>query len=197
MIITKYYPHGSLKRIIELQRQNQLTISFNITNKLIISYGIASVCLHSKDIIHCDLKPLNVLFYENVYPVFVDFDKNLQQEENSEDQILGAPLYFAPEIWNGLPYTKKSDVYSYGMLVYDLFTDQNSFEKLDSSQLCFKECSLGLNRRLICHVRVNNTFQMRFLVMQYISLLCSNSNLELLFLRYQDISLTIHLESIQ
>lgn len=100
MIITKYYPHGSLKRIIELQRQNQLTISFNITNKLIISYWIASAMsyLHSKDIIHCDLKPFNVLFDENVYPVIVDFDKNLQQEENSEYQILGAPLYMAPEI---------------------------------------------------------------------------------------------------
>jgi len=78
--------------------------------------------LHSKDIVLRDLKPGNVGFDEEGNIRLFDFGMARRVSECVQDEICGSPRYMAPEIMEGKGYTLKVDVYSFGILLYELCT---------------------------------------------------------------------------
>ncbi|KAK8835934.1 hypothetical protein M9Y10_040315 [Tritrichomonas musculus] len=123
-LITEYYDQGSLKNILNLEQQGISPIDWDDTKKLINIYGIASGMsyLHSHGIVHRILNPLNIFEDENFYPKIYNFvfsshrfEKISQKKlfSNVEDNI-----YLAPEILQGNYHYDKSDIYSFGMIVY-------------------------------------------------------------------------------
>lgn len=131
VIITEYFPNGSLKKLIDLSKKSRSPEKWNDTRKLITLYGIASgmAFLHSNNIMHRDLKPENILFDKYLLPMICDF--GLSKEENSIDQSLnsikGTPIYIAPEIINDADYTTACDVYSFAIIAYQLFVNEDPF----------------------------------------------------------------------
>jgi serine/threonine protein kinase len=112
---------------------------------------------HQKGIIHRDLKPSNVLvtLHDTVaVPKVIDFGiaKAVGQRLTEHTlftqftQILGSPLYMSPEQaeMNGLDVDTRSDVYTLGVLLYELLTGTTPFEKETLKQAGFDEM-----RRLI------------------------------------------------
>jgi tetratricopeptide (TPR) repeat protein/serine/threonine protein kinase len=106
----------------------------------------ASVCAavqhaHQKGIIHRDLKPSNVLVAVHDKPVVkvIDFGvaKALGQELTEKTlftgfaQMIGTPLYMSPEQagMSGLDVDTRSDIYSLGVLLYELLTGTTPFDK--------------------------------------------------------------------
>jgi len=75
--------------------------------------------LHERQIVYNDLKPENVLVFEDGYVKLSDFglSRDLKQT-NQERMRVGTRMYFAPEIVMGTECTKKVDIWALGVLTY-------------------------------------------------------------------------------
>src|SRR5262249_19986297 len=112
---------------------------------------------HQKGIIHRDLKPSNILvapYDDRPVPKVIDFGlaKALHQSltertlHTAHEMVLGTPLYMSPEQaqLNNLDVDTRSDIYSLGVLLYDLLTGTTPLEKRR-----FKEAAWDEVRRII------------------------------------------------
>lgn len=133
-IIMKYMSKGSLSDLIEKEIKGSCPYDYDNTKRQIILIGIARgmMILHGQNVIHRDLKPANVLLDDNYYPCITDFglskfyDPNHSMEQ-SEFQI-GTLTYMAPEVLEGLEYNEKADVYSFGILMYEVLNSTKAYQ---------------------------------------------------------------------
>lgn len=132
-------PNGSLRRIIDLCTSGLSPNEWNSTKVLINIYGIAAAMsyLHSNNILHLDIKPENILLDDSFYPKLCDFYLSTF-EDTLPNSICGTPLYISPEIFDKLAYSKASDVYAFGFLVYQLITNEKPFEQYTMYELLKK-----------------------------------------------------------
>lgn len=86
---------------------------------------------HQKGVIHCDLKPPNILLDENQNAILCDFGiAQLVTErptEADEGQLAGTPYYMAPEQWDAAPTGSWTDVYALGGIVWEMLTGRPLF----------------------------------------------------------------------
>ncbi|KAA8535664.1 hypothetical protein F0562_030667 [Nyssa sinensis] len=129
-LVYEYMENGSLdaflfgqKRVIEWEKLHEIAIG--------VAKGIAY--LHEecqKRIIHYDIKPGNVLLDANLKPKVADFGlAKLCNRESSHVLITGykgTRAYSAPEMWKPYPVTHKCDVYSFGVLLFEILTRRRS-----------------------------------------------------------------------
>ncbi|KAL1527882.1 hypothetical protein AB1Y20_009258 [Prymnesium parvum] len=85
--------------------------------------------LHSNRVIHRDMKPQNVLVGANSRVMLCDFGfaRAMSNQTTVLTSIKGTPLYMSPELVQELPYDHKSDLWSLGVILYELFVGQPPF----------------------------------------------------------------------
>ncbi|MBI2567364.1 MAG: protein kinase [Candidatus Schekmanbacteria bacterium] len=90
--------------------------------------------VHGEGIVHRDLKPENILVRPSGFPVLVDFGLHLRfgretyREALAEDQeAAGTLLFMSPEQLRGEPADARSDLYSLGCVIYEIFTGHPPF----------------------------------------------------------------------
>lgn len=84
--------------------------------------------LHSNNVIHRDIKPQNVLISANGIIKICDFGFARAIENKAMiTSIKGTPLYMAPELLKEYPYNQKADLWSLGVILYELFVGQPPF----------------------------------------------------------------------
>jgi serine/threonine protein kinase len=124
--------------------------------------------LHSKNIIHCDLKLENIMIDKYFNIKIIDFDlsvicDNLSQEYLAESAF-GTQEYMAPESHDLYIYSKKSDVWSLGIILYTLIT--GSFPKHNCfiepyNNLCrineFKHINISNVKKYMTKKKINDT----------------------------------------
>ncbi len=89
--------------------------------------GLAAA--HDKKVLHRDLKPANVMIDGRGRARITDFGLAVVSEEASaEGEVAGTPAYMAPEQLAGKGASVRSDVYSLGLVLYELFTGKKAFE---------------------------------------------------------------------
>ena len=94
--------------------------------------GIASGLdfAHRRGIVHRDIKPANILIDSDNHPLLADFGvvKMLVSSSNlTGTSLVGTPAYMSPEQGQGLEIDGRSDVYSLGVMVYEMLTGQHPF----------------------------------------------------------------------
>lgn len=92
-----------------------------------ICAGLAAA--HERGVIHRDLKPANVMLDGAGKIRITDFGlAGLAASMQSEDARAGTPAYMAPEQLAGREVTTKSDIYSLGLILYEILTGKRAFE---------------------------------------------------------------------
>ena len=70
---------------------------------------------------HRDLKPDNIFFHEGVIKLGdFGFCKNLESADQMTRTMLGSPIYMAPEVIRGQVYSNKADIWSLGVVLYEM-----------------------------------------------------------------------------
>jgi serine/threonine protein kinase len=94
---------------------------------------------HRTGIIHCDVKPQNMLVTHDLLLKVTDFGIahaiTAVQTYPLQDVVWGSPHYFSPEQAGGYPPTTSSDVYSLGIVLFEALTGTLPFESEDSNEL--------------------------------------------------------------
>jgi hypothetical protein len=85
--------------------------------------------IHDAGILHRDLKPANIIIDSRGKARITDFGiAGIEQEIQSKKEIVGTPAYMSPEQFTGGEITAKSDIYSLGLLLYEIFTGKQTFQ---------------------------------------------------------------------
>ncbi len=117
---------------------NSKNLSIDEIIKFLIPISEALDYAHEKGIIHRDIKPENIILTNNAYdPVkLIDFgiakidyeDSQTMHRLTQTGEIFGSFYYMSPEQCKGLKVDKRSDIYSLGCLMYEMFAGKPPFE---------------------------------------------------------------------
>ncbi|KAK9023330.1 hypothetical protein V6N11_003551 [Hibiscus sabdariffa] len=128
LLVYEYMENGSLAR-------NLMSNSLDWKKRFDIAVGTAKglAYLHEEClewVLHCDVKPQNILLDSNYHPKVADFGLSKLLNRDSLkgtrfSKVRGTRGYMAPEWVYDLPITSKVDVYSYGMVVLEMVTGRN------------------------------------------------------------------------
>lgn len=122
-LVTELAP-GQLYEILEDDKKLPESEIKNIARQLVSGLFY----LHSNNIIHRDIKPQNVLISANGIIKICDFGFARAIESKAMiTSIKGTPLYMAPELLREHPYNQKADLWSLGVILYELFIGQPPF----------------------------------------------------------------------
>ncbi len=136
-IVMEYLEGETLKSLIK--RRGALTLSEVIDIMLQLTAGLA--CAHESYIIHRDIKPQNVVILEDGTVKITDFGIAMALNSNELTQtnsVMGSVHYLPPEQANGDGATIQSDIYSAGILMYELITGKLPFKGENAVEIAIK-----------------------------------------------------------
>ena len=137
-IVMEYVEGKTLKSLIK--KRGALTIPEVIDIMLQLTSGLA--CAHNSYIIHRDIKPQNILIKDDGTVKITDFGIAMainSQELTQTNSVMGSVHYLPPEQANRSGSTIKSDIYSLGILMYELLTGSIPFKGDNAVEIAIKQ----------------------------------------------------------
>ncbi|XP_020102080.1 putative receptor protein kinase ZmPK1 isoform X1 [Ananas comosus] len=127
MLVSEYVENGSLDKILFGSESTNSLLGWKERYKIAVGVAKGLAYLHHEClewVIHCDVKPENILLDRDFEPKITDFGLAKLFQRNGSDpslsRIRGTRGYIAPEWASSLPITGKVDVYSYGVVLLEL-----------------------------------------------------------------------------
>ncbi|EEC73984.1 hypothetical protein OsI_08893 [Oryza sativa Indica Group] len=135
-LVYECMPKGSLERYLFFLDEQEQGLGFHKLFRIAVGTAKAIRYLHdecARRIIHYDIKPGNVLLDEELEPKVGDFGLARLCDRDKTHLTMtgggrGTPGYAAPELWKLVPVTHKCDVYSYGMLLFEILGYMHGME---------------------------------------------------------------------
>ncbi|XP_024018778.1 serine/threonine-protein kinase STY13 [Morus notabilis] len=120
-VVVEYLPGGTLKQFLIRNRRKKLAFKVVIQLALDLSRGLSY--LHSKKIVHRDVKTENMLLDAHRNLKIADFGVARVEAQNPRDMTgeTGTLGYMAPEVLDGKPYNRRCDVYSFGICLWEIY----------------------------------------------------------------------------
>jgi serine/threonine protein kinase len=133
-LVMELMPHGSLYELLQNNRDKPLDWGVRYRLAMDISTGLEDI--HSHGVLHRDLKSLNVLLDGNLRAKLTDFGLATTKLTSSRhSSVQGTPHWMAPEVANGDPDSQGSDVYSMGMVFFELAAHRHPYPNLKPMQV--------------------------------------------------------------
>ncbi|RIA79630.1 kinase-like domain-containing protein, partial [Glomus cerebriforme] len=139
IIITSYMKKGSLSTILSKKKITNWLEKLYLINR--ISEGIKLI--HDAGYLHCDIHSGNI-FYENISEIYIsDFGISIPASSTESTKPYGVLAYMAPEILNNGTRTKKSDIYSLGILYWEIITQKKAYANRRNDDYLFLDIIQG------------------------------------------------------
>ncbi len=136
-IVMEYVSGGTLKSLLTGQPMEWPDVA-----TLLIPVGQALAYAHSQGVIHRDVKPANVLLARHDWPMLADFGliKLVGQQRGitRPGVTIGTPAYFSPEQAAGEEVDHRTDIYSLGVIMYQMLTGRLPFESDSPIEMMLK-----------------------------------------------------------
>ena len=126
-LVMGYMPRGSLK-----ERIARGALPINEVVKVVQRIGLALDYAHSRDVIHRDIKPGNILFDESDHPYLADFGIAISGHSGQtiltgDNLAVGTPAYMSPEQGKGERVDARTDIYSLGAVLFEMLTGRQPY----------------------------------------------------------------------
>lgn len=133
LIVTEYVSQGDLRKKLKDQ---SVPMSWRLRANIAHQIACSMAYLHSRSIIHRDLKSKNLLVDDNWKIKVCDFGfARTAQKASRPMTICGTNDWMAPELILGQPYSEKADVFSFGIVLCEIITRRKITTELQRSAL--------------------------------------------------------------
>jgi NIMA (never in mitosis gene a)-related kinase len=140
-IVTEYCRLGDLAHLIDRKKKKNKHFREDVIWRFLLQLLEGLRVLHSCGVVHRDLKSANVLLSAPDLLKIGDLGIStvLTKRELARTQI-GTPLYIAPEVWKRRPYNQKCDMWSLGVLLYEMMTFTYPFTGRGPGDISMRVC---------------------------------------------------------
>ena len=132
----EYFPGGDLSQRI------QKGISSMGALKILVQMAEALDAVHTAGVVHRDLKPQNIMFRANHRLAILDFGLARELDATTtltqKGMVMATPLYMSPEQCLGQPHDARGDLYSTGVILYEMLTGKLPYEGDNASALAYQ-----------------------------------------------------------
>lgn len=135
-LVMEYFPRGDLRQRMKSQVAPRWAV------RVAAAIARALDALHAGGVIHRDLKPGNVMLREDGSIALIDFglskDEAQRLDLTERGLIFGTPHYMSPEQGHGEPTDPRSDLYSLGVILYEMLTGGKPYRAESPMGLIYK-----------------------------------------------------------
>jgi tRNA A-37 threonylcarbamoyl transferase component Bud32 len=135
-LVMEYFAHGDLRRRLRARLTPRQALQFAAA----IARALAAV--HAAGVLHRDLKPGNVMLREDGSIALIDFgmskDAALALDITETGTIFGTPHYMSPEQGHAEPLDERSDLYSLGVILFEMLTREKPFRAENPMAIVYK-----------------------------------------------------------
>jgi tRNA A-37 threonylcarbamoyl transferase component Bud32/FixJ family two-component response regulator len=132
----EYFPGG------DLQERIRKGLSSMGALKILVQIAEALDAVHAAGVVHRDLKPQNIMFRENNRLAILDFGLAREIDATStltqRGMVMATPLYMSPEQCLGQTHDARGDLYSTGVILFEMLTGTHMYSGDNASQLAYQ-----------------------------------------------------------
>ncbi len=136
-LVMRYLGGGSVRDLVNEQGKLSLDMVSRISSQTLSAMAFA----HRNDVVHRDIKPDNVFLDDDGNAYLSDFGiaKTIGTDAtDGSGQIVGTPAYLAPEQIRGIEATAQSDIYAFGIMLYEMLSGARPFNDVSLATLVYR-----------------------------------------------------------